>query len=152
VTAAEVVGNASGTVTLTATQNEINAMLAANNGLTYRGAQDYNGTDTLTVTSNDQGATGTGGAQQTLSSLTLTVNAVNDPVTAAAPTSATLNEDSSVAVTGLSIADVDAVLAPNGVYAVTLSASHGALTLSTLTGLTFTAGDGSADATMTFHG
>src|SRR5262249_41825743 len=37
-------------------------------------------------------------------------------------------------------------------YEVTLSASHGTLTLSTLAGLTFTAGDGTSDATMTFHG
>src|SRR5204863_175024 len=47
---------------------------------------------------------------------------------------------------------VDATLAPSGVYEVTLSASHGALTLTTLTGLTFTAGDGTSDASMTFHG
>jgi hypothetical protein len=35
---------------------------------------------------------------------------------------------------------------------VTLSATHGTLTLSQLTGLTFTVGDGTADATMTFTG
>ena len=34
----------------------------------------------------------------------------------------------------------------------TLSLTQGALTLITLTGLTFTAGDGTADAAMTFHG
>src|SRR5437764_783414 len=63
-----------------------------------------------------------------------------------------IDEDVSTLVTGLSIADVDAALAPNGIYSVTLNASHGALTLTTLTGLTFDTGDGTADATMTFHG
>src|SRR5262249_35514642 len=46
----------------------------------------------------------------------------------------------------------DAALAPNGVYEVTLSAGQGTLTLGNMTGLTFTAGDGTSDATMTFHG
>ena len=67
---------------------------------------------------------------------------------------ATLNEDAAnVAVTGLSISDVDATLAPAGIYEVTLSATAGTLTLTTLTGLTFSGGsDGTADATMTFRG
>ena len=52
----------------------------------------------------------------------------------------------------MSIGDVDATLAPAGVYDVTLSATQGTLTLTTLTGLTFGTGDGTDDTTMTFHG
>jgi hypothetical protein len=243
--------NGSGTVTLTATQNQINATLAAVGGLTYAPTADYNGSDNLHIVTNDGGLNGTGGAlsdtddkainvsavtdiandtvtvaedsgantlnllandtfenaTRFISSVTqgahgtvtindnntvgdttddfvvytpdanyngsdsftytvtspagvtetatanVTVTAVNDPVTGAAPASISLNEDSvSFAVSGLSISDVDATLAPAGVYEVTLSSTHGTLTMTTLTGLTFTAGDGTADTTMTFHG
>src|SRR5262249_55540132 len=106
---------------------------------------DYNGPSVFSYTV-------TSGTVTETANITVTVNAVNDPVTSAAPATLALDEDSSVAVTGLSISDVDATLAPGGLYSVTLSATHGTLTLSTLTGLTFDNGDGTADATMTFHG
>ncbi|MBR1121079.1 VCBS repeat-containing protein [Bradyrhizobium lablabi] len=49
----------------------------------------------------------------------------------------------------VSISDADGA---SGNPTVTLSVAHGALTLGSLTGLTFTAGDGTADAAMTFTG
>ena len=49
----------------------------------------------------------------------------------------------------ISITDVDAAA---GTVQVQLVSTNGATTLSTLTGLTFTVGDGTADATMTFTG
>ncbi len=49
----------------------------------------------------------------------------------------------------ISITDVDAGGANNQV---TISVTNGTLTLSGITGLSFTAGDGTADATMTFRG
>ena len=52
-----------------------------------------------------------------------------------------------LAITGTSIADTD-----SNPQTVTLSASHGTFTLASTTGLSFTAGDGTADATMTFSG
>ena len=58
VTANEVTGDGTGTVTLIASQYEIDATLAAMNGLIYRGALNFNGVDTLTVTSNDLGSSG----------------------------------------------------------------------------------------------
>src|SRR5258707_1312210 len=58
-------------------------------------------------------------------SVAVTVTAVNDPVTSNAPATATVAEDASVAITGLSISDVDAVLDPSGQYSVTLSSTHG---------------------------
>ena len=152
ITSGGVVGNSSGTVTLTGTQSAINTTLHSASGLTYLSVLNYNGADTLTVTVNDQGNTGSGGAQQISSQVSITVNAVNDPVTAAAPATETVSEDSSVAVTGLSIADVDATLAPNGVYSVTLHAANGALTLTTTTGLTFDSGTANGSGTLTFHG
>jgi hypothetical protein len=105
---------------------------------------------------NLSGVGATGGATQ-YSSATIalgeTVDAVNDPIGTVAPGAVSLAEDAvNFAVTGMSITDVDATLAPAGVYEVTLTATHGLLTLTTLAGLTFTAGDGTSDATMTFHG
>ncbi len=49
----------------------------------------------------------------------------------------------------ISISDVDAGSSP---VQVTLTATNGAVTLSGTTGLTFTTGDGTADAAMTFTG
>jgi Ca2+-binding RTX toxin-like protein len=115
--------------------------------LTYTPNGNYNGTDTFDYTISD------GNGHTDTATVTVTVTAVNDPVTGSAPGTATLNEDATnVAIAGLSISDVDATLAPAGVYDVTLSATHGTLTLTTTTGLTFGTGDGAGDTTMTFHG
>lgn len=115
--------------------------------LTYTPDANYNGTDSFTYTISDgNGLTDTATAS-------VTVPAVNDAVTTTAPATLSVAEDSAnAAVTGLSISDADATLAPAGVYDVTLSATHGSLTLTTVTGLTFTTGDGTSDGSMTFHG
>ena len=161
VTAGNVTGNGSATVVVTGTINQINATLAAAGGLTYTPTGNYNGADRVRITTDDGGATGldpgltgTATSEADQDSKTISVTAVNDPVTGTAPATATLAEDATnVAISGLSISDVDATLAPAGVYDVTLSATNGTLTLTTLTGLTFSGGsDGTADATMTFHG
>ena len=62
-------------------------------------------------------ATGTGAATSDSKTVNVTVTAVNDPVTASAPAIGNLHSPrtASVAVTGLSISDADAALAPNGV-------------------------------------
>jgi Ca2+-binding RTX toxin-like protein len=154
-------GNGTATVTFTGTINQINATLAAAGGLTYTPTGNYNGSDRVQITTDDggatgldPGATGTATSESDQDSKTISVTAVNDPVTGTAPPTLTLAEDATnVAVAGLSISDVDATLAPAGVYEVTLSATHGTLTLTTLAGLTFSGGsDGTADAVMTFSG
>ena len=43
------------TVLLTGTLAEINTTLADANGVTYRGNPNFSGTDTLSITANDQG-------------------------------------------------------------------------------------------------
>ena len=115
--------------------------------LTYTPDANYNGTDSFTYTISDgNGLTDTATAS-------VTVIAVNDALTTTAPATLSVAEDSSnAAVTGLSISDADAALAPAGVYEVTLGSTHGSLTLTTVTGLTFTIGDGTGDGSMTFHG
>jgi|GEM_PF-2319857 len=127
------------------------------NSVVFTPTQNLNGTGVATISFQvrDSGGTVNGGVDldQSANTLTFNIAAVNDPVTTSAPTTATLDEDSvNFAVTGLSISDVDAALAPSGVYVVTLSSTNGTLTLTTTTGLTFSAGDGSGDSTMTFRG
>ncbi|HEX6377298.1 MAG TPA: Ig-like domain-containing protein [Allosphingosinicella sp.] len=87
ITAGDIVGGAndSDTITVQATLNEINATLAANNGLTYSPDAHYNGSDTLTVTTNDRGFTGTdplltgdGASEETVSTRTITISAQPD--------------------------------------------------------------------------
>lgn len=60
---------------------------------------------------------------------------------------ATSEDAASIAVSGLSVGDVD-----SGSLTVTLSVGRGTLSLSGTAGLAFTTGDGTDDATMTFSG
>jgi Ca2+-binding RTX toxin-like protein len=78
VQAGDVAGNGTATVVITGTQNEINATLAAANGLTYTPTLDYNGNATLTVLTNDGGQNGTGGALSDSDVKQITIAAVND--------------------------------------------------------------------------
>lgn len=146
-------GNSDAGMTFHGTLADINAALAS---LAYCADADYNGSAQVTFSATDSfgGIVAGGGAIASSDSkdIQVSVSAVNDAVTGSAPANMTLDEDSSAAVTGLSIADADAALAPGGVYEVVLAATHGTLSMPTLSGLTFTEGDGSSDAGMTFHG
>ncbi|WP_205825125.1 Ig-like domain-containing protein [Methylobacterium terricola] len=70
-----VTGAGTGSVSLTGTLAAVNAALS---GTTYRAEADYNGSDVLTVTTNDGGNTGAGGAMSVTDTIRLTVNPVND--------------------------------------------------------------------------
>jgi VCBS repeat-containing protein len=80
--------------------------------------------------------------------VTITVTGINDApeVTVASEQEATLSED--LLISGLSVFDVDM----GDVLEVTLSADLGTLSLTEITGLTFTSGDGDGDASMEFEG
>jgi VCBS repeat-containing protein len=58
---AAVVGSGTGTVTLSGSVAQIDATLGAASNVIYRSAFDFNGTDHLTMTTNDGGSTGSGG-------------------------------------------------------------------------------------------
>ena len=77
----QIVGNGSSTVGATAPIAAINATLAAAGGLRLTPAADFNGTLTFTASADDQGASGSGGAQTGSATTTVTVNPVNDPPT-----------------------------------------------------------------------
>ena len=71
---ATVDGSGTGSVTLSGTLAQINATLAAAGNVVYRGAQDFFGNDTLTLTTNDGGNTGSGGALTDSDQATIHVN------------------------------------------------------------------------------
>ena len=70
-----ITGSGTGTVTLTGSQADINAALA---NLTYTPASNYNGSDTLTVKTNDLGNTGLFGAKSDTDTIAIDVTPVND--------------------------------------------------------------------------
>jgi Ca2+-binding RTX toxin-like protein len=86
---------------------EINAFIAGGN-LTYTTAANATADVRLDVHIDDVGYTGSGGAQRGDGNVTLQVTAVNDAPVISAPTTISVNEDVSAAVTGISFADVDA--------------------------------------------
>jgi Bacterial Ig domain/Cadherin domain/RTX calcium-binding nonapeptide repeat (4 copies) len=81
-------------------------------------------------------------------------NPLNDAPVNSMPAAQSTPQDSGLILSSgggnlISVSDSDAGAGP---IQETLTATHGTLTLATLTGLSFTAGDGTADATMTFSG
>jgi VCBS repeat-containing protein len=67
-------GSGSDNVTITGTLVQINALLAAAGSVVYRGAEDFFGDDTLTLTTSDGGNTGSGGALIDSDQATIQVN------------------------------------------------------------------------------
>jgi Ca2+-binding RTX toxin-like protein len=152
-----VTGEGTGHVTITGALNFVNERLAY---LIYIPDADYNGPDTLTITANDNGATGTdpgltgtATSEEDIDQIAIVVNPVHDlPIVTLADEAVygTMNSDFVFgAPTGSTIAvtDNDSVT-----LEVTLSVTNGLLTLSQTTGLSFTAGTGMGDATMVFSG
>ncbi len=138
-------------VTFTGTTGDINAAL---NGLLFDPTAGFSGAASLQIVTNDQGNTGSGGPHSDSDTINITVIAVNDAPVNNVPGPQTINEDTSLVFSTaggnrISIGDVDAAGNP---LQVTLTAANGTISLSQTTGLSFTAGDGVADAVMTFTG
>jgi hypothetical protein len=142
-------GTADSTMTFSGTVAAINAAL---NGLGYKGNLNFNGSDALNITTNDNGNTGSGGAQSDADSITINVSAVNDAPVNGVPGAQTVNEDTNLVFSGANAITISDVDVGAGNETVTLSVSSGALTLNGTAGLAFTAGDGTADSSMTFSG
>ena len=150
-------GSGTNSVTLSGTLTQINTLLAGTLGGTLNYLQSSDtppATDTLTLTASDLGNTGTGGTLTGVDTATINLTAVNDAPVNTVPGAQTVNEDQSLAFSNangnlIAISDVDA--GGNAVQ-VTLTGTHGTVTLAGLTGLGFTVGDGVDDATMTFTG
>jgi hypothetical protein len=75
----DVIGNCTGTVTITAPLDAINATLADDEGLKYRGDLDFYGLETLSIDADDLGNTGTDGPKTDSDSVDIYVHALFDP-------------------------------------------------------------------------
>jgi fibronectin-binding autotransporter adhesin len=117
---------------------------------------DFNGPASFQYTVQDNGTTNGGADFKTSNTVTatFTVTAVNDAPVNTVPGAQNVTQNSSLTFSAananqISIADVDAGSNP---VQVQLTATNGTITLSGISGLSFTVGDGTADATMTFTG
>lgn len=145
-------GTNDSTLVFTGTIANINAALAS---LTYTPTANYNGTDTLSIVTNDLGNSGTGGAKSDSDTVAITVNAVNDaPINSVPTTTQVGTEDIAFVFSAgrgnqIQINDIDS---GSGDLQVSLAVTNGTLTLAGTTGLTFTTGDGTTDGSMVFTG
>ncbi len=147
--AATISGNDSGSVLIAGTLTDVNAVLA---GLKYTTTASADGSDTISVSVDDKATTLIGGKKTNSApnvaayDLTLTAN-VAPTVTLAGGTPAMApNDNVATSVDGLSIADGND---GGGTMKLTLGASHGALHLSSATGVTIASGDNSGALVLT---
>ncbi|MFQ1684365.1 retention module-containing protein [Aeromonas veronii] len=138
-----VVGNGTGSLVLTGTLADLNALLSG--GVTYQGNSDFYGNDSLTMVTNDQGNTGSGGALSDSDVLPIEVQPVNDAPVNQLPGSMTVKEDGSLSLSGVSVKDVDAGSAP---VSMVLRVEHGVLTLLGATGAVMVQGAGTSEITL----
>lgn len=113
------------------------------NQVTYTPSADYNGADSFTFKVND------GNGDSNVATVSITVNAINDAPVITIPAPLTTTTCQPLAITGVSVADVDA---GTGQLTVELDKVHGKMTLASTAGLTFLLGDGTDDAQMVFNG
>jgi len=116
--------NASNTLTLSGSEADINATLAT---LVYQGSLNYNGADTLTVTSTDANS-GTD-----VDTVAITVTAVNDATLITGGTSGSGAEDT--VLTGTLTATDAEGLSDGTVFTVSTNATHGVASIDPATGL-----------------
>ena len=151
----ELTGNGTSSLSFKGKVADINVAL---DNLAYLGNTNYNGDDTLTITTDDLGNSGQGEAVPDTDAIAIKVNPINDAPVNSVPQPQEVDEDkklffSSENGNALSLSDID-VEEGTGEVKVTLAVKNGTLTLAKVEGLTFEAGDGDgdADATMTFMG
>ncbi|MBW3807272.1 retention module-containing protein [Aeromonas jandaei] len=138
-----VTGSGTGSLVLSGSLAAINALLAG--GVTYQGAQDFNGQDQLTMVTNDLGNTGSGGALSDTDVVPIEVLPVNDVPVNQLPGSMTVKEDGSLSLSGISVKDVDAGSAP---VSMVLRVEHGVLTLLGATGAVMVQGANTSEITL----
>jgi hypothetical protein len=135
------------TLTITGVTQGTNGAVSFTAGdVSYTPNVNFFGSDSFTYTISD----GNGGTA--IGTVNVTVTPINDPPLNTVPGAQSVNQNVTLVFSSgngnaISIADIDGV-APQ----VTLGVTNGDLTLSGITGLSFTVGDGTNDATMTFTG
>src|SRR5207253_2015169 len=115
-------------------------------GMNFAPIANFNGAASLQIVTNDQGNTGSGGPLSDTDTVNITVNPVNDAPVNTVPGAQVVNEDTALAVGGISVTDVDGNLST-----VQLAVANGTVTVSLAGGATITAG-GHGTATRTLSG
>jgi len=126
-------GNQSTQITITAPLDAIRSTLADLAGLSYLPANNYVGSDLLTVTIDDLANGGSGGPLGDSRQLTINVLAVNDAPAITAPTLVGTRDDHDLVISGIRLDDIDAGTAdvqlslsvPSGTLSVFTSAVNG---------------------------
>jgi hypothetical protein len=116
--------NNAASITLTGTVANVNAAL---NGLTYHGNLNFNGADSLVVSTSDNGNTGSGGPRTDTDSVTINVTSVNDAP--AGTDKAVLTAEDTPYVFGVAdfgFTDPNDSSAPNSLLAVKMTTVPGA--------------------------
>jgi VCBS repeat-containing protein len=108
-----VVGNNTNILQVIGTTTQVNATLAKPSGLTYTPTANYLGPDQLKMVTNDGGATGAGGPMIDTDFASLSVQAVDQaPVNTLPAGPYSTNEDTALAISGISVADPDSGALP----------------------------------------
>src|SRR5439155_811536 len=160
-------------IALGAVSNSSARLLAAdaNTRIRFVPNADFNGTiaaaltfrawDRTSGTNGNLASTATNGGTTAFSSATdsasQTVTAVNDAPVNSVPGAQTIAEDTTLTfntanTNKISVADVDIAETSGGKFKITLSVGDGTVSLSGISGLIFTTGDGTTDALMVFTG
>lgn len=144
-----------GEVILESTITAINSYIAASS-IGFTTALNNTANVTLRIKVNDRGNTGTdpgisgtATSEESIADVALMVIAVNDAPAISTSLDQSTPMNITKALSPISISDVDA---GGGQLKMQLEASTGSLSLSGIAGLTFTTGDGTADAIMEFTG
>src|SRR5205085_216112 len=120
------------------------------NGLVFTPTTDYYGPVSLQMNTLDWDS------QESVDGhVSIAVNDIDDTPNLTLPGNQGINENTALVFSNanhnvISLSDPDA--ANDSSFQVTLSASHGVLTVATIQGLTFTSGSGTSDGQMTFTG
>jgi hypothetical protein len=137
-------------------QGTVANLNTALNGLTYTPPSGLtnNSSDTLNLVTNDLGNSGSGGPLTASNTVGITINHVDLAPANSAPATASTLENTALVFSSsngnaISISDADA---NGGQERVTLTATNGTLTLNGTSGLTFSTGTGTNDASMVFTG
>ncbi len=127
-----VAGSGTNTVILTGTVAAINSFISGGN-VDYTTAANDVSPQVLTATIDDGGNTGSGGAKNDSETVNIIVTPVNDAPVLTVPGTISIDEDVTTAVTGISVADVDA---GTGSITVSLAVLSGTLAAASGSGIT----------------
>ncbi|MCF6808641.1 hypothetical protein L3V80_09625, partial [Thiotrichales bacterium 19S9-11] len=134
--------NGSGSLTISGTETDINATLAT---LVYQGNLNFNGSDTLTVTSTD--AT----ARTDIDTVDITVTGIGDPPINTVPGAQTVDEDTALAFNSSNSNLISVTDADGNLSSTQLQVNNGSLTVS-LSGLAIISSGANGSGSLTISG